>query len=123
MNLNVRLNILKDAGQISEDTYEKILNTIKMFDEDWSIKLTEENGSMLVTHLSVAIERIMKNETVEGVNKDIFTEILNNRYYDKGKKILNNIQEIIKVEFPENEQGFIMMHLCVLLETEGKRGE
>ena len=54
MDLTIRLNILRDAGQITEKTYNQILKVIAFFKEKLGIELKEENGAMFITHLSSA---------------------------------------------------------------------
>ena len=55
MDLTIRLNILRDAGQITEKTYNQILKVIAFFKEKLGIELKEENGAMFITHLSSAL--------------------------------------------------------------------
>jgi transcriptional antiterminator len=116
MELDIRLNILKDAGQISKETYDALIRVIEMFKNKWNVLLTEENGAMLVTHLSVALERIKKKEVVEGIDSKAYEEIKNHCEYEKCKKVLEDITKEIVIEIPKNEETFIMLHLCALFE-------
>lgn len=115
MDLDIRLQILKDAGQISQQTFESLNKIIRMFDESWDIKLTEENGAMLITHLSVAIERITKNTAIDGIDPEAYSEIKNHCEYEKCKRILKDIEYEACIDISESEETFIMMHLCALL--------
>lgn len=115
MGLDIRLNILKNAGQISEETFIALKNIINMFREKWDINLTEENGSMLITHLSVALERIRKGEFIEGIEGELYGEIKNHCQYEKCRNLLKDIKETAQIEIPESEETFIIMHLCTLL--------
>jgi len=117
MELQLRLQILKDAGQISEETYEGLNRIIDMFKNKWDITLVEENGAMLITHLSVAMERGRRGEVIEGIDNEIYNEIKNHCEFDKCKRIVKDISEEARINIPENEETFIMMHLCTLLET------
>lgn len=117
MELDVRLNILKEAGQISEDTFNILKKVILMIRDKWNIQLTEENGAMLITHLSVALERIKKGEIIEGIDSEIYEQIKSHPMYKKCTEVLKNIEEESNIKIPENEQTFIMMHLCTLFET------
>lgn len=116
MELDIRLQILKDAGQITEETFEALKNVIKMFRNKWAIALTEENGAMLITHLSVAIERIKKGEIIEGIDSEVYREIENHEEFSKAKKMLKDIIEASNTQISGSEETFIMMHLCTLLQ-------
>ncbi|MFL0268839.1 PRD domain-containing protein [Candidatus Clostridium radicumherbarum] len=117
MELSMRLDILKNAGQISEETYDALLRIIKMFKNKWEIELTEENGAMLITHLSIALERIKKNELVDGIEEETYKEIKNHCQYEQCKNIFKDIMKEAAIEIPINEETFIMMHLCALFES------
>jgi transcriptional regulatory protein LevR len=117
MELYTRLQIMKDAGLISEETFEGLNQIIEMFNSKWNVELTEENGAMLITHLSVAIERIKKGEIIEGIDSEIYSEIKKHKDFDRAKQMLKNIEEVAAADMPESEETFIMMHLCTLLES------
>ena len=117
MDLFMRLQIMKDAALISGKTYESLKLIIDMFNKKWNIELTEENGAMLITHLSVALERIKKGEIIEGIESEIYSEIKRHKDFNKAKQLLKNIEEAAATDMPESEETFIMMHLCTLLES------
>lgn len=118
MELLVRLNILKDAGQISEETYKSLIKVIEMFSNKWGIALTEENGAMLITHLSTAIERIKKGNIIDGIDAQVYKEIESHPSYEKCSKVIKDIEEQTEIKIPEGEETFIMMHLCTLFKTD-----
>ncbi|SFB25813.1 PRD domain-containing protein [Clostridium frigidicarnis] len=114
MDLIVRLNILRDAGQVSEKTYNQLLKVIRYFKEKRNIELTEENGAMLITHLSSALARIEKNELVNSIEEIIFEEIKKDINYKKVVEITDDMEETIG-KLPREERDFIEMHICTLL--------
>lgn len=120
MYLNTRLQILKDAGQISQENYNAMLKIIRMFDRKWGIKLTEENGAMFITHFTVAFERIARAEELESMNADTLKEIRENRNYSSAREMLKEIEKEINIRIPENEENFLMIYLCILCEDIGK---
>ena len=75
-NLAFRLGILKEAGVINEGIYDKLTLLIKYLYEKWKISLTESNGGMLITHLSMALKRIEENEKVSNIDEGVFQEVL-----------------------------------------------
>jgi PRD domain. len=117
MELNTRLQILRDAGQISKENYEAMLDVINMFDSKWGIKLTEENGAMFITHLTVAFQRIVSDETIDGLNENAYREIRENANYGKCKEALKDVERKIGLKIPENEESFLMLYLCTLFES------
>jgi transcriptional regulatory protein LevR len=114
MELQLRLQILKDAEQISEATQSGITRVIEMFDREYGIKLIEENGAMLVTHLAVACERIKRGELVDAIDEFIYQEIRENPHFQKAQEAVKMMEKELQLEIPEREQPFIIMHLCVL---------
>jgi transcriptional antiterminator len=117
VELDIRLQILKDADQISEETFEALKRIIQMFKNKWSINLTEDNGAMLITHVSVALERIKKGEEIEGIDSEIYSQIKNHCDFEKCRKVLKDIAYEAGINIPEYEETFIMMHLCTLFES------
>jgi hypothetical protein len=62
VEFEIRLGILKDAGQIDEEIYRNVIKIISIFHNRWCIELNEENGAMLITHLC----RPIMPEYIEG---------------------------------------------------------
>lgn len=118
MNLMTRLVILKDAGQIDQNIQEDIIKIIDMFDEKYNIKLTEENASMLITHLAISFKRIKIEETVNPIEEIMYEEIRADKNYKKAEAIFKDMEVTIGKSINDNEKGFIIMHLCSLLHNE-----
>lgn len=116
MNLDSRLQILKDSGQISEKNYKKMLDVISMMDKKWGIKLTEENGAMFITHLAIAAGRIERGEAVEEVDQNVYQEVLNNKNFSKCHDVADDVEDEIGMELPENEKKLLIIYLCTLME-------
>ncbi|MDF2880296.1 MAG: hypothetical protein K0R54_853 [Clostridiaceae bacterium] len=114
MELDMRLDILKQANQIDEDIYNKLKDVIKMIEHNHGIKLNEENGAMLITHLSVALMRIKNQQLVNNADEEIFNEIKCSEFFNSSNEVIEDIQGIIHMEIPECEKDFIIMHLCTL---------
>lgn len=114
MDLSIRLNILKDAGQITENTYNAINEVILLLKEKRGIILTEENGAMFITHLSSALTRIEKNDLVRKIEDSILEEIKKDTNYKKTLEIVKEVEGVTG-KFPEEERDFIEMHICTLL--------
>lgn len=115
MELNGRLELLCNSGQISEKTKETIINIIRLFDTKLDIKLTEEYGAVFITHLAVAIERMKKNRKINPMDDSLFYEVRENPNYYRSVEILNDIEKETGIEFFENEKAFIILHICSIL--------
>jgi transcriptional regulatory protein LevR len=115
MDLFLRLNILKDSGQIDQHIFDSISEFISFFKQAHGIALTEENGSMLITHLCIALDRIKKGKTVNSLETDIYEEITGDCNFEKAVKVTDGLERIFGGSIPDDERGYIYMHLCVLL--------
>ena len=94
-NLAFRLGILKEAGVINERIYDKLTLLIKYLYEKWKISLTESNGGMFITHLSMALKRI-----------------------EEIKEIYNDIEKNVFIEkLPEEEKKYILVNLLLIKEN------
>jgi transcriptional regulatory protein LevR len=118
MKLDERLIILRDAKQIDEDIYSKMLKIIALFKEKWNIELTEENGAMMITHLCIALQRMKNKDAVEKIDEDICEELKKNNYCEKSKQAIKAMEDEIGFVIPDCEKNFIIMHLCVLFKKE-----
>ncbi|WP_312652311.1 PRD domain-containing protein [Proteiniclasticum sp.] len=123
MEITQRLDILKMSGQLSEEMYHKVLEIIDQFNENHNIIIHEKNGAMLITHLCIALSRIEKGETVSKIESDIFAEVESNAFFAQSAEILEGIEEVLGFRMPEEERGYMQMHLCVLLENESQLRE
>lgn len=121
MEITYRLDILKSAGQISEASYDKVIEIIRHFNENHLIEISEENGAMLITHLCIALSRIEKEEKINRIEDEIFEDVRKNEYFDKSEQTMREIEHILGREMPLEEKGYMMMHLCVLFEKNGSK--
>lgn len=114
MNLTIRLQILKDAGQLSENNYQIIQQIIGLFKTKWNLNLTEENGAMFITHLVVAFARIDKEEDLLGLDKGIIQELEGSKCFSQSAQVLQDIEDALSKEISDSEKGYILVHLCTL---------
>ncbi len=115
MDLTFRIQLLKDSNQIDEETYENLLAIIKLLKDRWGITLTEENGAMLITHMSIALKRIKDNNTVNPLEEDLQEQLRGEAFYSKAEEILEDIDKKLELKLPENEKEYMIMHICTLL--------
>jgi len=115
LELNQRLELLLESGQISSVTKKSMMGIIEMFQNKLGIRLTEENGAMFITHLSIACERLNKDEKIEPIEESIYCEVRNNHNYNKSEAVFQEIEKELDVKFSECEKMFIILHLCGIL--------
>lgn len=115
LELNERLEMFKNSGQISQNDFDAFLEIIKLFDR-FGIILNEENGAMLVTHLCVAINRIRNNDLVIAMDAELYKEIENNEKFYIAELAFLLIEKRLNIQIPDCEKGYIMVHLCILFE-------
>jgi len=116
MEIKYRMDILKEVGQISLDSYEKVEKIINHFLSKHLIEINETNGAMLITHLCIALSRMEKGEKINRIEEEMFEEVRKNRFFAKAQEAMNEINMILGSEMPIEESGYMMMHLCVLFE-------
>ena len=116
--LEYRLNILKSSNIIDDEIYEKLLKLLNYLRNDWNIILTEDNGSMLITHLSMALKRIKEGENVNKIDEEVYNDALKSDKLEEVKKIYNGIVENVFIEdLPEEEKKYIYVNLLLIKEN------
>lgn len=116
MEIKYRMDILKEAGQISQLTYERVEKIIDHFLSEHLIEIDETNGAMLITHLCIALSRMEKGEKINKIEEEMFEEVRKNKFFMKAQEAMEEINKILGSEMPIEESGYMMMHLCVLFE-------
>ena len=116
MEIKYRMDILKEAGQISQLTYERVEKIINHFLSKHLIQIDETNGAMLITHLCIALSRMEKGEKINKIEEEMFGEVRKNKFFMKAQEAMEEINKILGSEMPIEESGYMMMHLCVLFE-------
>lgn len=116
MDLETRLEILNVSGAITDATKDVMLNVIDMFNKKHNIELIEDNGAMMVTHLSMAITRVKNNEPVKMIDEEVFKETLESEHIEKANLIYNDLSKVLDVTLPEDEKKYMLVNICVILE-------
>lgn len=118
--LNQRLDILLDAGEISAEIKMVIMNFVHAFEKKYTLTMTEENASMFITHLAMALARIKRGEGVNPIDEAIINEVKQNKIYNELPQFYDQIEKDLDIVIPESEKGFIALHACTLLAKLGK---
>ena len=119
--LMVRLNLLVDSGEITETIRYSVVDFVNGIEDKYSLKITEENGSMRVSHLAMALGRIERREEIQTMDEELFTEVKETQTYKELDMFYDILEENLGSEIPESEKDFIALHLCTLIENVYRR--
>ena len=120
MVFDQRLRILRDGNVISPEVEAKVRRVITRFKEHWHIELTEENGSRMITHLAMALMRIEKGEEIQSPDFDILEEFREHAVFPLSQKILEDLISFTPMKLPDSEKNYIIVNICVILDTENE---
>ncbi len=105
-----RLEILKDAQVIQEETMNNALKIIEFLKSEYGVQ--EEDMEVMITHYAMATERIIKGEIVDEMDEVLFHEIEKNSSYEIAKEIMEKVASSSSCEFPKSEKQFMLLHIC-----------
>ncbi len=95
---------------LGEDTVSRVMDCINGVNSSHVRSLTENSYIGLVMHISVAVKRILDNETIDN-NSGFFEKIVRDSDYDVAEKIALEIKEEFEIEIPEIEISYIYLHI------------
>lgn len=110
-----RLNLLLKSGVLHEENMKTVLNMLNYLKEKYDLNLTEENSSMLVTHIAMYLERKNK-ESIEGLDIDSLNELKESKKYTLALQIIQNLEKDVLGPINDSEKTFILAHLINFLE-------
>lgn len=110
---SVRCESLKKSniGQIlNDDIMKRVMDCITGMDNARVLTLTENSYVGLIIHISIAINRILKNEVIEPGNgwEKYITE---DEDYRLAKAIVRELEEEFEIRIPEVEISYICLHI------------
>ncbi len=95
---------------LGEDTVRKVTDCINRINSDYVKQLTENSYIGLIMHISIAVKRILNEETIE----DNITEKKlqpKDTEYLVAQKIATELEEEFDIEIPEVEISYICLHI------------
>ncbi|WP_130805844.1 PRD domain-containing protein [Senegalia massiliensis] len=113
--LKQRLELLEQASEIDSDIKNTVIEFADKFEKKYSLEMTEDNSSMLITHLAMALSRIKKGEIVEAMDSLALDEIKQCKIYNDLPEFYNDIEERLNIILPQSEKDFIALHACTLV--------
>lgn len=109
--LKERLNLLKESGQIDKSTVQNLHDFIKIIEDRLNVKITEENGSMFVTHMAMAITRIKAGEEITPLEDSLLEELESTPVYHEIPILISKFEKESGIIIPQSEYGYISLHL------------
>ena len=113
--LRRRIGVLKNAGIISNEVsnyMDEVISILEVNDFEQS-KL-----EMFTTHLAMALKRTMEGGEELQLDDSIYLEVLNNISFDNANLFYESILENMPCILSENEQKYVLMHLCNLYQKD-----
>jgi mannitol operon transcriptional antiterminator len=110
-NLSTEVNTRERLlNLIEKDTIRKLESLIFEHEEALGYRLTDNAYIGLLVHLALAIQRIKKNEKIS-MDKTYLKELKGYGEFGIAANLAEKISKVFNIEIPEQETGYITMHL------------
>lgn len=123
VDLKERMSILAASGTISFQIGCEMSDLVDHAKDRQHLGLTEENGAALLTHLAMAGERMAKGKTAAPLDAALLEEVKASSHCARAQEILKDWYQFLGWQLPEAESGYMLLHLCTLLEQEGNHND
>ncbi|RCW76913.1 BglG family transcription antiterminator [Saliterribacillus persicus] len=97
-------------GLVDQSKLAVIEQTIDRVRKKLPYELADSAYVGLVVHLALALERLHKGENIQ-FDPTYLVELEGNKEYDIAADILKELEQVFQIEIPEDEIGYITMHL------------
>jgi mannitol operon transcriptional antiterminator len=116
------LDLVREKFSKETDTRERLLNLIEketvrkletlifQLEDTLGYKLADNAFIGLIVHLALAIERIKKNEKII-MDEEHLQKLRNYSEFKTAAVLTNEISKVFNIEIPEDEVGYVTMHL------------
>lgn len=96
-------------NQVDPKVIEVVNEILPMAEKELGTELSEASHVGLIDHINFAVKRI--REGIEIVNPFLFeTEMLYPEEFELSKKAIKRIEEVLDIQIPEAEVGFLSLH-------------
>ena len=112
-----RINVLSELNLINDVDRLDLMSLIKIIETQLKIEVTEENGGILITHVSAMFQRNKSGEQLEPLEKEIVLELQASVHYDSAIQVAEEIISVIENNVSEAEKGYLLLHLCTLVNS------
>ena len=98
-----------NIGQVlNEDIVRRVMDCIMGVDNPRIHSLTENSYVGLVIHISIAVNRILKNEVIEADNR---WKVVEDEDYRLARAIVRELEEEFEIQIPPVELSYICLHI------------
>ena len=95
---------------IDNETIKKIEVLVETMEKERNYKLVDSAFVGLIVHIALAIERIKKGDKIT-INKEFLDELKTCEEYLIASNLAINISKSFEIDLPEDEVGYITMHI------------
>ncbi|MBU3180237.1 BglG family transcription antiterminator [Clostridium psychrophilum] len=95
---------------IDNETIKKIEGLVENMEKERNYKLTDSAFVGLIVHVALAIERVKKGDKIT-INQKFLEELKKCQEYLIASNLSVNISKCFEIEIPEDEIGYITMHI------------
>jgi transcriptional regulatory protein LevR len=112
LSFNHRFDILLESKLTSPESIHITNEVIGRIESHYQIKLDEENGASLVTHLAVTIKKLLSSEYLNEIPEICKTEALTFiEEHEFAMELSRFIQNFYQIDFNQSEVAFLTIHL------------
>jgi hypothetical protein len=110
-----RLNLLETSSQLAAETRRRVEVLIERTEAEFNIDLDEGNGSMFVTHVAIAWEKLRRGEVLPPAPQSLLDEVA--EYVRERDFLENTFDELSGAEerIPAGELAFWTAHLVAVM--------
>lgn len=95
---------------VDKNIIQKVEEAIKATMQQQKSSLSMNAFSGLVVHLTLAVQRLLKGETIK-IDAAFLGKIKQKKEFELAENIGENIEKVFQVKIPEEETAYITMHL------------
>lgn len=95
---------------VDKNIIQKVEEAVKITMQQQKSNLSMNAFSGLVVHLTLAVQRLLKGETIK-IDTAFLGKIKQKKEFDLAENIGKNIEKVFQVKIPEEETAYITMHL------------
>lgn len=106
-----RLNLLRDAGVIDPDICAGMLQVVRQLDEKWQLPVYSEQGAMAITHMSNALMRSRRGESVAPLDADLLAEAAQSPHWQQIQAAHRHLLNDFDVSLHPDEEGYLLINL------------
>lgn len=88
----------------------KVSRILSQYEDYLANRLTDQSYMGLMIHLSIAVQRILRGESIV-MNPEVLIPLKSDEQFKMARDIGNDIEKVFGIRFPEDELGYITMHL------------